>query len=139
MTDNGPPFGSYDFSEFAQNYGFEHITSSPHYPQSNDKVEYAVTTAKPIMEKSIEDERDPYLALLNLRNTPIEGPDCSPAALVINMRTKTQLSMSASLLEPMVPNNINEKQTHHKAKQSFYYDRNTKKLASLKAGDSVFI
>lgn len=31
----GPQFTSQSFMDFARNYGFEHITSSPLYPQSN--------------------------------------------------------------------------------------------------------
>ncbi|XP_021346504.1 uncharacterized protein K02A2.6-like [Mizuhopecten yessoensis] len=79
VTDNGPPFGSNDFAAFAQCYEFEHITSSPLYPQSNGKVENAVKVAKSLMIKSITDEKDPYLALLNWRNTPSEGLGSSPA------------------------------------------------------------
>ena len=46
MTNNGPQFSSKDFSRFAQKYDFEHVTSSPHYPRSNGKVESAMKSAK---------------------------------------------------------------------------------------------
>ena len=32
MNDNGPQFDSSEMKTFANNYGFHHITSSPHYP-----------------------------------------------------------------------------------------------------------
>ena len=32
MSDNGPQYSSWEISDY---YGFTHITSSPHYPQSN--------------------------------------------------------------------------------------------------------
>lgn len=41
VTDNGPPFNSVEFRDFAEKYEFEHRTSSPRYPQSNGKVENA--------------------------------------------------------------------------------------------------
>ncbi|XP_064605993.1 uncharacterized protein K02A2.6-like [Liolophura sinensis] len=34
ITDTGPPFNSKDFADFASNYDFRHITSSPGYAQS---------------------------------------------------------------------------------------------------------
>ncbi len=34
-SDNGPQFSSLDFAKFASSWEFNHITSSPRYPQSN--------------------------------------------------------------------------------------------------------
>ena len=39
MSDNGPQYVSAEFSRFSQNWGFDHVTSNPGYPQSNGKVE----------------------------------------------------------------------------------------------------
>ena len=38
ISDNGPQFSLVVFKEFAKKWGFKHITSSPHYPQSNGKA-----------------------------------------------------------------------------------------------------
>jgi transposase InsO family protein len=35
VSDNGPQYASEAYSNFAESYGFKHITSSPYYPQSN--------------------------------------------------------------------------------------------------------
>ena len=32
VTDNGPQFAAEEFADFAHSWGFEHVTSSPHYP-----------------------------------------------------------------------------------------------------------
>ena len=46
-----PQFNSQEFTAFANDWQFEHITSSPWYPQSNGEVERAVQTMKMILNK----------------------------------------------------------------------------------------
>lgn len=70
LSDNGPPFGSREFAEFSRSYEFEHVTSSPRYAQSNDKAENSVKIAKRLIHKCAMDGKDPFLALLDLCNTP---------------------------------------------------------------------
>ena len=69
-SDNGPQFASREFKEFASAWHFDHQTSSPHYPQSNGKIENAVKTAKKLLTKAKASGQDPYLAILDWRNTP---------------------------------------------------------------------
>ena len=38
-SDGGPQFTSHQFADFLQTWGVTHVTSSPHYPQSNGKPE----------------------------------------------------------------------------------------------------
>ena len=40
VSDNGPQFSSFEFQEFAKDYG------SPHYPKANEEVKRAVHTVK---------------------------------------------------------------------------------------------
>ena len=85
------PFGSREFQDFSKEYEFEHLTSSPDYPQSNGKVENAIKTAKSLMKKARESGQDFYLSLLAWRNTPTEGMGSSPAQLLFSRHTKTSL------------------------------------------------
>ena len=78
VSDNGQPFASGSFKEFADSYSFEYVTSSPTYAQSNGKVERAVKAAKTLLEKAAKSKQDPYLALLDWRNTPTETLNTSP-------------------------------------------------------------
>ncbi len=68
-SDNGPQYASQEFSSFARTYGFENITSSPRYPQSNGQAERTIQTVKNMLKKS----SDPHLALLNYRLLPYRG------------------------------------------------------------------
>ena len=79
VSDNGPQYNSDEFRRFAMTYEFEHVTSSPRYPQSNGKAESAVKMAKRIMEKALAATQDPYLALLEHKNTPSDGMSTSLA------------------------------------------------------------
>ena len=77
VSDNGPQFISHEYSQFASEYGFKSIKSSPCHSRSNGKVESAVKVAKNILKKARQE--DPYLALLAYRNTPQQGHTYSPA------------------------------------------------------------
>jgi transposase InsO family protein len=49
MSDNGPQYDNHHFKKFIAEYGIEHKTSSPRYPQSNGYAERAVQTANKIL------------------------------------------------------------------------------------------
>ena len=75
VSDNGPQFGSELFREFSAKWDFQHVTLSPRHSQSNGKAESAVKTAKQLMKKAKKAERDPYLAILEFRNTPTKDSE----------------------------------------------------------------
>ena len=79
VSDNGPQFSSQEFHEFPLTWEFNHVTSSPHHPKSNDKAESSVKAIKQLFKKAEQDGKDPWLALLDYRNTPTEGNNASPA------------------------------------------------------------
>ena len=53
-SDNGPCYSSREFHNFLSFYQVDHVTSSPHYPQSNGFTEALVDIAKKLMEKISE-------------------------------------------------------------------------------------
>ena len=87
VSDNGPAYTSEEFSKFAATWEFHHVTTSPHYPQSNGKAESAVKTYKTLLKKAKLAKSDINLALLNHRNTPTEPTNFSPAQRLFGRRT----------------------------------------------------
>ena len=83
ISNNGPQYASKDFSLFAEQWEFKHTTVSPWYPQANGLVEKEVQTLKKILTKAKQDRRDPYLGLLEYRNTPIDDVG-SPVQLLMS-------------------------------------------------------
>ena len=73
-SDQGPQFSSKLFQDFSREWGFQHITSSPMYPQSNGKAEATVKSMKKFIQASWTrdslDECKLTRALLQYRNTP---------------------------------------------------------------------
>ena len=82
-SDNGPHYNCYSFTKFAQQYGFKHVTSSPHFPSSNEFIESQVKTTKKTLKKAKATNSNPYLTLMCLRSTPIDGKLPSPAELLL--------------------------------------------------------
>ena len=99
MSDNGPQYSSQEFANFAKTYDFCHITSSPHYPQSNGLAERAVQTVKKLLKES----KDPYQAVLSYRSTPLPWCNISPAELLMGRQLRTALPQVDDLLLPKWP------------------------------------
>ena len=137
MSDNGPPFNSYEFQQFASNYDMVHVTSSPHYPQSNGKVENAIKTAKSLLKKSKAARSDIYLALLEWRNTPSEGLQSSPAQRMFGRQTRTLIPTTTELLKPKIVEDVRGKLFKRKQLQAKYYNISAKELPPLNNGEVV--
>lgn len=135
ITDNGPQFGSAEFKYVATEYGFRHVTSSPHYPQSNGQAEGMVQTIKKLIIKA----KDPHKVILTYRNTQLDM-GLSPAQLFPNRRLNTCLPTSAQLLMPQgidtleIQDRLKTRQL--KSKLNFYIHFGHE-LKHLKEGDSV--
>ena len=87
ISDNGPQYDSMEMKQFASTYGFNHITSSPYYPQSNGLAEHMVKTIKSLLQET----SDTYLALLSYRATPLPWCRLSPAELLMGRRLRTDV------------------------------------------------
>ena len=131
-------FASAEFENLAKTYGFKHVTSSPRYAQSNGFVERNVQSVKSFLKKAKRDKRDPYLAMLEMRNTPVDNTLGTPTQLLMGRRTRGLLPTTSTLLKPehkSVKKQLQERQR----KQKYYYDRQSKPLVNLNPGETVRI
>ena len=138
ISDNGPQYSSQDFKNFANTWDFKHTTTSPHYPQSNGLAEKTVQTAKIILDKARAEKKDPYLSLLEYRNTPVDGFK-SPAQLLNSRRLRSILPTTAAQLQPQVisPTAARRRREHMQHQQRRYYNRSARPLSTLQAGDNI--
>ena len=54
MSESDPQYSRSEFSKFAYEWDFCHVTSSPTYPQSNGLAERTVQTTKRLMKKTTQ-------------------------------------------------------------------------------------
>ena len=138
ISDNGPHFDSQAYRNFAESWGFDHVTSSPYYPRSNGFIERCVQTTKNTLKKAKADNADPYMALLCLRTTPLDHQVPSPAELLYTRKIQGNLPVR-------IPNqlankdNIYERLLARQATQKAYHDRTAHDLTPLLAGQPVSI
>ena len=128
-TNNGPEYTAQSFKRFAKEWDFKHVTSSPHFPQSNGLVERAIQTVKKSLKKAHDGNDDPYLTLLILNTTP--GSDgASPAMRLFNHQPRTTLP-SLNLTDTSSPSPTIPK----KVKKA--YDQHAKDLTNIEPGTVV--
>ena len=124
-----------------------HLLSSEGVEPDPRKIDAIVNMETPVdvqgvqrligMKKAKEAGRDPYLSLLDWRNTPSEGMSSSPAQRMFGRRTRTLLPTTSYLLKPKVQEDVKEKLLMQKSKQAKYYNQNTKELLPLETGEVV--
>ncbi|CAB3981992.1 retrotransposon-like family member retr-1 [Paramuricea clavata] len=129
VSDNGPQYSSREFQAFTESWEFKHTTVSPLNSQANGLAERTVQTIKDILVKSKKDQQDPYLSLLEYRNSPIDDVG-SPAQLLMNGRLCSRIPQTILQLKPRVldPVDVKKKLNLKQQKQKFYYDRQSKSL-----------
>ena len=99
MSDNGPQYASQEFPDFAKQYNFQHTTSSPHFPQSNEPAERAIETVKKLLSGST----DPHMALLSYHSTPLTWCGLLPAELLMGRPICSNIPQPAEIFIPQWP------------------------------------
>ena len=89
----GPPFAISLFTHFLKDWTVMHRLSSAAYPQSNDRAELAVKTAKRIIidntgAQGFLDNDRVAIAVLQYRNTPVQNIGLSLAQQLLHRRLR---------------------------------------------------
>lgn len=118
------PFSCYEFVKFSEEWGFQVINSSPHYPKSNGFAERAVGIFKNLVKKSGLDQLE--LALLNYNSTPVVSMGLSPSQLLQGRVLKSKLPVDDNLLKPLAQPNLEQQIEIVKNKSKQIYDKGSK-------------
>ena len=78
VSDNGPCYSAKVFTNLMQEYSVNHITSSPHYPQSKSLAEKFVQIMKNLFHKAKEEGTDLFKSLMIYHNAPLSSNLQSP-------------------------------------------------------------
>jgi len=136
VSDNGPQYSSREFKEFASDWGFQHVTSSPIHPSANGEAERAVRTVKSLLTAADE----PYLALLAYRRAPLAS-GYSPGELSMGRKLRTRVPMAPKKLKPPDMDKVLEHEAQGRSKMKLTHDiaHRAAPLPALKGGDEVYL
>jgi len=136
--DNGRQYSSEDFASFSSDWEFEHVMSSPHYPQSNGFIERIIQTVKNTIDKAKRSNKDPEMELLTLNTTPLVTKLPRPAELLDRRKMRSNLPLHLSTKEGQ-KQEVHENFKWKQDKQKQYYDRGAKDQEALLPGEAARI
>lgn len=140
-TDNGPPFNSKEFAEFAEVCGFEHNPVTPYWPEANGNAESFMKNLGKVC-KSAQLENRPWRQeltkfLRNYRATPHTTTGIAPASLLNGYEMKTKLPQ-INIEENDLYLRTRDKLRKQKMKQYAEKRRNIKQ-SNVEVGDQVLL
>ena len=117
VSDNGPCYTAETFTNLMKEYAVNHITSFPHYPQSNGLAEKFVQIVKNLFYKVKEEGVDINKYLMIYCNTPLTCTSKSPMQMLQQRSARSQLPMSNAWQEESLELLLNS----HPRKISIYH------------------
>ena len=143
-SDNGPPFNSSEFEQFASYLGFEHRKVTPYWPKANGEVErFMRTIGKAIRTAHIEKKnwkQALYQFLRQYRATPHSTTNVSPSEALNNRKLKIPLPSIPKTQQQETQDPMRKRDQEKKEKMKKYSDhRQHSKTTDLKIGDTVLI
>lgn len=139
ISDRGPPFCSKDLQSFYKLWNINFQYSSPYFPKSNGLAEQTVKLVKNTLIKCKEGGNDPYLAMLQLRNTCQYGQE--PPSKLLNARfLRSNIPIAKEMLRTKTVPFKKYKQNAEKrmSVSKNNYDKHSKSLPHLALNDPVW-
>ena len=137
-SDNGPPFNSHEFGQFAAQLGFKHQKVTPLWPQANGGVERCMPMLKKVIRSAhIENKnwkQEMYKFLRNYRATPHSSTGVTPAEALFGRKIKVKLPEA-----PTFPNS-HSRHAHldtHMRQHDFLMKKKMKNYAEAKRNVST--
>ena len=134
-SDNRPCYSSREFHNFLSFYQVDHITSSPHYPQSNGFAEALVGITKKLMEKSVKERKLWNYGLLQYRTTPISSTLPSPLEMLTGRRPCSSLLQ----LPSSIGKNMDTSRIHQELLRRQPNNATSTGAMDLEPGQPVFV
>lgn len=99
VSDNGPPFNSWEFIRFCESRGIKCLKSPAYHPESNGLAEVGVRVAKSTLKKFIIDkkqqswEENVRAFLVHHRHTPRSAGERTPMEMLLGYRPRLLLDL----------------------------------------------
>lgn len=140
-SDNGAPFNSSQFQDYANYMGFTHRKITPYHPRANGEVErFMRTLNKTIRAAIIENKnwtQELYKFLRNYRSTPHCSTKISPYESLFNRKVKNRLPI---IISNRKSRNIFKNDENSKQKMARNYTEKLKpKNCNLQIGHNVLL
>ena len=143
-SDNGPPFQSKEFADYAKEEGFKHHRVTPLWPEANGEVERFMRTIKDSVHTArIEGKdwkREMWGFLRNYRATPHSSTKVPPAKAMIGRNIRTKITQLPEVPNSHVNDTTRANDAKAKDKMKNYADnRRHTKDSNLEIGNSVIV
>ncbi|CAF3389388.1 unnamed protein product [Rotaria sp. Silwood1] len=101
VSDNGPPFNSYEMNQFYEKYDINHITTTPYHPASNGLTERFFRSFKEGMLKEQQmGQTNKLIALRNVLRSYRWTPHTATGSSLANMLLQHQIRTELDIMKP---------------------------------------
>ena len=138
-TDNGPPFNSEDFQQFATHLGFTHRRITPMWPRTNGEAERLMSTPEKAIRTAVIEgkncRQELFTFLRHYRTIPHSTTGTSPSELLIGRKLKSTLPQ---IRHDQAPAEVRQTDAKKKTEMKEYADSCSRaKNTDLSVADKV--